>query len=256
MRLGLWQCASPAGDVTAGLAEVETALQAAAAQDIDILTLPEVLLPGYNADQTPAPQGLAEALDDIPSLVAKHGVALVLGVADHRAGQVYNTAIAYDRAGAELARYDKVQLFGPREAAIYTQGDRLVTFNFEGTRFGLLICYDVEFPEHTRALARAGAEVLLVPTANMMPFVNVNEVLVPARALESGLTVVYANYCGAEGDLTYSARSVIAGPDGRVQADAGQGAGLIWADLRGRDDPGLETPSSTQLADLRGVTPS
>ncbi|MCY3612219.1 MAG: hypothetical protein OXH51_11870 [Gemmatimonadetes bacterium] len=52
-----------------------------------------------------------------------------------------------------MASYRKIQLFGPDEQALYTAGDAYVTFAFKGTRFGLLICYDAEFPEHVRHLA-------------------------------------------------------------------------------------------------------
>ena len=88
----------------------------------------------------------------------------------------------------------------------------------------------------------------------MQPFTNVNEVTVPARALESGLTIVYANYTGTEGDLTYTGRSLIAGPDGRALAAMGEETGLIHADLPALDDPGLEAPASSQFADYRAIS--
>lgn len=253
MKLGLYQCPSPAGDLAAGLARVDQALAQAAQAGVDMLTLPEMFLPGYNADPAPQPEEWPQVRADLAALVARHGIGLTIGLADYQDAGIGNAAFVFGRGGDVLAVYHKVQLFGLREKALYVPGDRLVCFEFEGVTFGLLVCYDVEFPEHTRALARAGAQALLVPTANMMPFVNVNEVTVPARALESALTVVYANYSGVEGDLTYTGRSLIAGPDGRALAAIGEGTGLIVAELPAGDGAGLETPVSTQFEDYRAI---
>ncbi len=125
-----------------------------------------------------------------------------------------------------------------------------MVFDFKGTRFGLMICYDIEFPEHVRALARAGAQVILTPTANMMPFVNVNRIGVPSRAYENAVTVVYANLTGNEGDLDYVGQSLIAGPDGLPLARMGDEEGLLVVDVpTGIGASGI--PLSTQLTDYR-----
>lgn len=252
MRLGLYQAHSPGGDCARGLAEVDAALGAARADGVDMLTMPEVFLPGYNCDVAAARAEAADAVAALPQLVAKHGVGLCIGVAEY-GERTWNAAMAYGRDGGLLASFRKVQLWGAREAALYEPGDALTLFEFEGGKLGLLICYDVEFPEHTRALGRAGAEAILVPTANMAPHLNVNEVTVPARALESGVTIVYANYCGEEGDLRYTGASLIVGPDGRIQARCGDEPELISADLLERDDPALETPASSQFEDFRPI---
>jgi predicted amidohydrolase len=76
----------------------------------------------------------------------------------------------------------------------------------EGWKLGLLICYDLEFPENARRLALAGAELILVPTANMVPFDFVADVTVRARAFENQCYVAYANYCGHEGDPVLRAK--------------------------------------------------
>lgn len=256
MIVGLYQTTSPAGDLSAALAALDQALGAAARAGAEMLVMPEVFLPGYNSAAATPPPGYAEALASLPDLCARHGVGLTIGLAEYSGDQVFNTAIAFDAAGAELARYRKIQLFGPAEAALYTPGDRYVTFRWRGVTFGLLICYDVEFPEHTRALARVGAEVILVPTANMAPFVNVNQILVPARAAESALTIVYANYCGSEGALDYVGLSAILGPDGYQIGSKGQDAGLCIARLPGGPDDWSEhdIPLATQLKDLKELS--
>jgi predicted amidohydrolase len=101
----------------------------------------------------------------------------------------------------------------------------------DGVRLGILICYDVEFPEAVRGLALHGADVVVVPTALMRPYEFVPRVLIPARAYENSVCVAYANHCGREDDLEYPGESCIVGPDGALLARAGDGEEMIRAEL-------------------------
>lgn len=249
MRLALWQGTSPASDLEAGLTAAETALAAAAAMGAAALVLPEVWLPGYNQDGIP---GKALASDSAPMrrlarAAGAAGCALVVGYAERDGARVFNSAACFGPDGASLANYRKIQLYGPRERAIYTPGDAYVTFPLGGETAALLICYDVEFAPHVKALADRGVTVILNPTANMAPFTHVVRHTVPAMAGNHGLSIVYANYCGAEGDLAYVGGSLIAGPHGEVLAQAGDHPALLIADIPPRDPARL----STQSADLR-----
>lgn len=248
VRVACYQCASPSGDIAKGEAIIDTALSQAADANIDMLVMPELFLPGYNAVTQSKPEGWDEVLPRLMKLCRKHNVALTIGLPEYAQDGVYNTAYAFGADGTLLANYRKIQLFGPREMQLFHAGEQLCTFDYKGTRFGLLICYDVEFPEHARALTRAGVDVVLTPTANMEPFIGVCTLLVPARALENAITVVYANYTGSEGDLTYVGHSVIAGPDGTTLATVGTGEGLITATLL-TDPTQSKIPLSTQLVD-------
>jgi predicted amidohydrolase len=249
MRLALWQGNSPAGDLDRALAEVEAALTAAAAMGAAALVLPEVWLPGYNQPDIPA---RALPLDSAPlchlSCLAKAtGTALVLGYAERAGDVVYNAAACFGPDGALLANYRKVQLYGPREAAIYRPGDSWAIFPLGKETVAILICYDVEFAPHVKTLADRGVTTILVPTANMQPFTHVARHTVPAMAANHGVTIAYANYCGAEGDLAYVGLSLIAGPHGEILAQAGDTPALLIADIPPRDPARL----STQSADLR-----
>ncbi|MEO1550192.1 MAG: carbon-nitrogen hydrolase family protein [Pseudomonadota bacterium] len=249
MLLGLYQMTSPAGDLSAGVGVVNRALGRAAAQGVGMLVLPELAVPGYGACVSGA---APQVQHQVAALAARHKVALTIGLPELADGVVYNSAYTFGPDGQVLARHRKIQLFGPDEARAFVPGNAYCTFQHQGIRFGLLICYDVEFPEHVRALARLGAQVILVPTANMMPFVNVNQIAVPARAFENGVTVVYANYCGTEGALSYTGLSGIFGPDGYLLGGKGQGEGLCVAECpNGWSEHGI--PTSTQLSDIRRI---
>ena len=248
MRIALYQGPSPRGATEAGLAALERSLRAAAAAGADVLVMPEIFLPGYNQPDVAA---RARTAGDWGALlsprVAAAGVALVIGLPEAAEGATFNAALAFGADGRLIATYRKVQLYGAREQALYRPGDAYGLVEIAGVRCGLMICYDVEFAPHVAALAARGAEVVLVPTANMMPFVHVPDHTVPAMAACHGVAIAYANWCGAEGDLTYTGGSVIVGPHGEVLARAGQGPALLIADLPLRDPARL----STQATDLR-----
>jgi 5-aminopentanamidase len=251
-RLALLQCPSPAGDIEAAFATLGPALRAAGAAGAQMLVAPETLLPGYNSDrisQLALPAG-GDWQDRLAAMCKTAGCGLTLGYAERSGAQVYNAAVSLDARGATLAQYRKIQLYGEREAAIYTPGSRYVTFEFHGAKAALLICYDVEFAPHSAALAAQGVTLILVPTANMVPFTHVCTATVPAMAANHGLSIVYANYCGSEGDLTYCGRSLIAGPHGEILAQAGETPALLIADLPLREPARL----STQKRDYRPVT--
>lgn len=98
-------------------------------------------------------------------------------------------------------------------------------------KVGLLICYDIEFPEASRMFALAGAELIAVPTALMEPYCRTTRIIIPARAYENQLFVAYVNRCGAEADLTYCGLRCVVGPDGEDLVKAGRTEGLFFADI-------------------------
>lgn len=251
MRLALWQGHSPAADLARALDQAEAALQAAAALGADALVLPEVWLPGYNQPDIAA-RALTQDSAPLQRLAAAakaRKTAIVTGYAERDGDRVYNSAICFGPDGARLANYRKVQLYGARERAVYQPGDSYSTFQLGEETVAILICYDVEFAPHIRAFVDRGVTTILVPTANMMPFTHVAMHTVPAMAANHGVTIVYANYCGVEGDLSYVGLSLIAGPHGEVLAQAGDTPALLIADIPARDPARL----STQSADLRVI---
>lgn len=231
MKLALFQSA-PADH---SFERAEALLHTVARQGADVLVLPELFFPGYNRSDLhhAEAQPIAGAwMDDLRTRVAGTGCALVFGWAERSGSTVYNAASCIGADGAILSHYRKVQLFGDMERASFTAGDHLSpTFQLAGRTCGILICYDIEFPGHAATLARAGAEVIFVPTANPEGYEHVQEVLVPARAHENRAFVAYANSCGAENGIQFGGGSVIAGPDGRALARAGMDETLLIVDL-------------------------
>jgi predicted amidohydrolase len=201
-----------------------------------LLVAPELFLTGYFLGAE-AVGRLAEPLDG-PSLAAARRIAstekiaLAFGFPERDGGEVYNAAIAIGADGAVLATYRKTHLFGDVDRQQFSRGEAEPRiFEIGGFKAGLLICYDVEFPETVRSLALGGAELAIVPTALMLPFDVVARTVVPARAYENQLYVAYANRCGREASFDYCGLSCVVGPDGADLARAGRGEELIFADL-------------------------
>ena len=250
MKLALYQGPSPAGATEDGLATLGRMLLAAGAAGTRMAVFPEVFLPGYNvADPGLAARSLADWAAVLAPLARTAGCGVTVGVAEADGGQLFNSAIALGPDGTLLSHYRKTQLYGPREKRLYGLGTSHAMFDFEGCRFALLICYDIEFAPLIRDLAGRGAQLILCPTANMQPFTHVAQVTVPSQAVNHAVAIAYANYCGTEGDLTYCGGSVLVGADGAIHARAGLAGALLIADLPD-PDPNL---LSTQLDDFRPV---
>jgi len=244
------------GRIDAAFAHVGRVLAVASAAGADMVLLPELFLPGYNR---PDLHGvLAQPLGGawmarLGTMARDSGCGITLGWAERAGDRVYNACTTIGPDGAVVAHYRKIQLFGPMEAASFHPGDaEPPVFGWRGRMVGLLICYDIEFPQHAAGLARRGAEIILVPTANPAGYEHVQDVLVPARAHESAVTVAYANYCGAEAGLRFGGRSLIAGPDARALAAAGGHEALLCVEIPQRGAYAA-TVVSAQAADYRDV---
>jgi predicted amidohydrolase len=193
-----------------------------------------MFLTGYNIGD--AVFELAEPADGpsaaaVAEIASDLGVAVLYGYPERAGDRVFNSAILIHPARGAIANYRKTHLYGTEEKRLFVPGDDLVTADLDGLKVGILICYDVEFPEAVRALALAGAELIAVPTALIEPFDIVSRMLVPARAFENQVYVAYAGMCGREGNLGYCGLSRVVGPDGRDLARADTRPALLMADI-------------------------
>ena len=253
MKLGLYQGPPIQGDVEEGFARIAQQLDAAARAGARMALFPELFLPGYNQPALHASQSQPLGGDwyaRLSALARDTGCGLTIGWAERDGDAVYNAATAFDPQGQVLGHYRKIQLFGPMEKASFAFGGSYTTFDFENIKCALLICYDVEFSHHVRALATRGVKLILVPTANPAGFENVSFRTVPAQAYEQAVTIAYANFFGTEGGLTYGGHSVIAAPDGNLSALAHTSETLIVTDIGHDIDSGL---LSTQAVDYREI---
>ena len=173
-----------------------------------------------------------DAFERVGAICRRHRVAVLYGFIERDGEVLRNTVQLLDLDGAPLVRYRKTHLWGELDRSLFVAGDDLAPLvELDGWRIGLLICYDVEFPETVRRLALEGAELVLVPTALMSPFTFVADHLVRVRAAENGVFLAYANAVGEENGLYYLGHSAIVGPDGEDIARAGDSPVLLRARL-------------------------
>ncbi|MEV0372525.1 carbon-nitrogen hydrolase family protein [Streptomyces sp. NPDC050636] len=257
LRTALLQSSGRPGDVEYNLKVLAWAAGDAAASGAGLLACPELFLTGYaigSGVRELAEPADGESADEVARIAAEHGIAVLYGypergrndesagneadVADtagaahDESGPVYNSAQLIGPDGARLANYRKTHLFGCFEREWFTPGDTpVVQAQLDGVRIGIMICYDVEFPENVRAHALAGTDLLLVPTAQMHPFQFVAESVVPVRAFENQMYVAYVNRVGTEGEFEFVGLSCLAGPDGIVRTRAGRAEQLVAADV-------------------------
>lgn len=222
LHIAIYQASCP-HDVPSNIGLVEKVAQAASSHLVDLIIFNELFLTGYSVGDDLV--RLAEPQDGpsskrIAEIARRNNVAIVYGYSERAdEGTIYNSALFIDRLGYIAANYRKIHLWGEMEHSYFTPGKDwapLVTIN--GVNVGVLICYDVEFPEATRILALRGADIIAVPTA-IASLGNINSVVVPARALENGIFVCYVNRRGKEDNgVEFHGGSTIAGPNGEIIA--------------------------------------
>lgn len=204
----------------------EPELNAARARDVicaageaELAVFPELFLGGYTTRDLES-RALAaddELLGRIGVACARSATAAVIGFTERLPdGGFANSAACFDRDGELVAIYRKTHLFGGEEAAAFRPGDELRVVTLGGVRCGILICFDIEFPEPARRLAQAGAELLVTASANMDPYEEDHRLASRARALDNRLPHVYVNRVGQESGYRFVGRSRAVGPDGEV----------------------------------------
>lgn len=205
---------------------VSELVEKAMADAPDVLLLPETWNTGFYPKEKP--ETLADlrgqrTKEQLGALAAKHRVNIVAGsVTDLRDGQLHNTCYVFDRAGQCIAAYDKIHLFSPMgEDRIYTPGDQLCRFTLDGVSCGVLLCYDLRFPELSRKLCLEGADILFLPSQWPSARIGQLRTLAAARAIENQVFFACCNSCGTAGETVFGGHSAIFDPWGNPLAEAG-----------------------------------
>lgn len=206
----------------------------------DVIVLPEMWNTGYALEriQDIADVNGQQTQQMLTMLAARYGVNIVGGSVSVREGdQIYNRVYAADRNGDIVASYDKVHLFQLMDEHIYlSSGNKLGTFMLDGVKCGVIICYDLRFPEWPRMMALQGTEILFVPAEWPHPRLHHWNTLLTARAIENQMYVVACNRVGtskgANGqETTFFGHSAIIDPWGETIAAAGEQEALVQATL-------------------------
>ncbi len=252
MRAALVQLRS--GDDPSANLPVTLGLLAQAAQDgAELILTPECtnMVSASRARQDAALTTEAEdlTLTAIRTLAVERGVCVLIGSlllkTGDADGRFANRSFLIGSDGAIRARYDKIHMFDVdlgagetyRESARFRPGDRAVTADVGDATLGLTICYDMRFPGLYRDLAKAGAQILTVPSAFTVPTGRAHwEVLLRARAIENGCFVLAPAQGGVHSASEGAARetwghSLAVSPWGEILAEAGTDPCVTMVDI-------------------------
>lgn len=234
MKISCIQMDMRLGEADYNFAHAEELVRAAAEKERpDVIVLPETWNTGFFPKKlAPCADRDGERTKSVFSALARElNVNIVCGsVANQKADGFYNTAYVFDRSGEVVAEYDKTHLFTPSgEHEAFQGGGHTCRFELEGQKCGLIICYDIRFPELTRTMTLEGVDLLFVvaqwPAKRIMHL----ETLARARAIENQMFLALCN--SAASDTACGGHSAVIDPWGEYLAHAGDGETTITGEL-------------------------
>jgi predicted amidohydrolase len=225
------QFAARPGDLTANTSIMRGQAAEAAGRGAGLIVFPELALCGYLPASDLRPLAVRPAGPEIAALARmarELSIALAFGFAERAGdGSLHDSMAFVDAAGSLRSIYRKVHLFGS-EGEWATAGGGFESFDFDGLRIGMWICYDTRFPEAARSLALSGARLCLAASAWFGP-AEEWELALRARALDNGIFTAGAALQGAAIGQPLRGASAIVDPHGRLLARGREGVEEVIA---------------------------
>ena len=214
-------------------------------QNLDFVVLPEMFCCPYKTENFPiyAEEEGGEAWRQLSEYAKQYGIYLVGGSMPEKdaAGRVYNTTYVFDRQGKQIGKHRKAHLFDIdvtggqyfRESDTLTAGDKITVFDTEFGKMGVIICFDIRFPEMVRMTVNDGARVIFVPAAfNMTTGPAHWELSFRARALDNQIYMVgCAPMRDTSADYKSWGHSIVTDPWGTVLGMLDEKEGVLTAEL-------------------------
>jgi len=219
IRVAACQIDPQIGEVNANLERISTAVTEAAAAGATFIVLPEAVVTGYGfgslAEALPvARQAEASAEEMLAGLAVTHRATIVCGTLEANGDEVFNVALVLLPDGRRY-RYRKMHLPFLGIDRFATPGpDAPSVIEIDGLRFGVLICYDLRFPEAARICALEGADLIALPTNWPVGVQFHPDLFAPSRAAENHCYLLAADRVGTERGTTFMGRSILYDPDG------------------------------------------
>ena len=241
IRVAACQIDPQLGEVDRNLEHIERVVAEAAAAGAQLVVLPEAAVTGYvfeNLDEalTVAQRAVAVAEQRLADAAVGAGVALIVGTLEAEAREVFNTALIFTGDGRRF-RYRKMHLPYLGVDRFATPGpDAPEVYDLAGMRVGVLICYDLRFPEAARICALEGADLIALPTNWPVGVEFHPGIFAPARAAENHLYLLACDRVGEERGTTFIGRSILLDFNGKELAVASDTEEAI---LFGEVDPDL-----------------
>ncbi len=227
------------------LRRAEEMITNAATKGARMIVLPEIFNSPYQAALFPDYAEIfpGKTSKFLSRMAKQHSVCLVGGsiVEKDENNKIYNSSYVFDETGELIKRYRKAHLFDIdlpgrisfKESSTLSPGNNLAVFHYDSIPTGLMICYDIRFPELSRALVLEGARLLIIPAAFNLTTGSAHwDLLMRCRAVDNQLFVVAASPA-RNPDASYQAwgHSMIVDPWGTVIAEADEEEEIILAEL-------------------------
>lgn len=243
------------------IATASDAVERAVGLGAQLVVLPEIWTPGYFAFDSygESARDSGRIRESLAAMAKKHGIHLHGGsfVEEHD-GELHNTSVLFDPRGEAVGEYRKIHLFGygSREPEVLSPGETSTVVDTDLGKLGMVVCYDLRYPELFREMVDADAEMVLVASAWPHPRVDAWSTLNRSRAIEGQIHVIAANGVGpTESGPSLGGHSMIVDPWGVPLAQGGDDPALVMATID-LDAPAEARKRFRQLADRRLVSPT
>jgi len=236
-RFAAVQMESSVLDTEANIQKIIARAEEAAIAGADVVVFPECAISGYTLTADEA-QSVAEPIpgpttERLISMCRSNDIVIAVGIIEKGPEEQCFNACALLGPDGVLGVYRKTHLPFLGVDRFLAAGDELAgPFETTAGNLGILICYDLRFPETGRVLMLAGAQVILVSTAWPQTATLYSDHAARTRSAENGVYLVAANHVGQERDTRFLGRSIITGPDGETLAEGpADGETILYADV-------------------------
>ena len=236
---------STVADKMENVRTVKTYLEKIKDENPDFVILPEMLCCPYQTENFPiyAEKEGGPVWQQLSGYAKQYGIYLIGGSMPEKdaEGNVYNTSYIFDREGKQIGKHRKVHLFDIdvkggqtfKESDTLTAGDSDTVFDTEFGKIGVMLCFDIRFPELSRMMVNDGAKVIFVPAAfNMTTGPAHWELSFRTRALDNQ---IYMVGCAPARDVSAGyiswGHSIVTDPWGRVTGMLDENEGILLAEL-------------------------
>ncbi len=234
IKTGIIQFEVSLGNVSKNVEEITSRLEKMGEAGASLVVLPEMWATGFDyGNLSELSENMDGVLEEISNIAARRNL-IVVGSLPEKTGEdkIYNTAYVIHKKDGIIGKYRKIHLFSlHKEDKYFKAGNEKLICDTDIGKIGIMICYDIRFPELARALALGGAQILVVCAQWPAERIGHWLVLLRARALENQVFCIGANTCGKDKKLQYGGTSVGYSPTGDVFMVAGDEPMSLVADI-------------------------
>ncbi|WP_437272531.1 carbon-nitrogen hydrolase family protein [Staphylococcus succinus] len=245
MRISIAQMEPVLGDLKANIEYICNTLAEESTRSSQLVLFPELSISGYVQSHElldkVAITEYSRTLAQIKKTCSDYKIETMISFPEVDEHQFYITAMYIDENGEVLGKYRKTHLFA-NEQELFTRGKDFPILKTQFGYIGMMICYDLEFPEVARLLKLKGAEIILISTANMTPYEKHQNVYIASRALENELPIAIANQYGMNDPHQFFGHSAVVDHNGNFQLYIEKGVSTKYVDISMQieRDPQLE----------------